>query len=122
MLREHARRTQRKLVEVAEGVVSAHRLLPARPEAASSQGASDPRGGEGSRWWLPSGRGGARRATSSAWPRRAAPPGRVRPDGDRVVIASLADRYGVRQDQGTVVWFEVDQDRARAESAAGTPR
>jgi AmiR/NasT family two-component response regulator len=44
MLREHARRTQRKLVEVAEGVVSAHRLLPARPEAASSQGASDPSG------------------------------------------------------------------------------
>jgi response regulator NasT len=44
MLREHARRTQRKLVEVAEGVVSAHRLLPARPEAASSQGASGPSG------------------------------------------------------------------------------
>jgi anti-sigma regulatory factor (Ser/Thr protein kinase) len=39
-----------------------------------------------------------------------------------MVIASLADRYGVRQDQGTVVWFEVDQDRVRAESAAGTPR
>jgi anti-sigma regulatory factor (Ser/Thr protein kinase) len=39
-----------------------------------------------------------------------------------MVIAALADRYGVRQDQGTVVWFEVDEDRAHAESAAGTPR
>jgi anti-sigma regulatory factor (Ser/Thr protein kinase) len=39
-----------------------------------------------------------------------------------MVIAALADRYGVRQDQGTVVWFEVDKDRARAESRADTPR
>jgi hypothetical protein len=39
-----------------------------------------------------------------------------------MVIAALADRYGVRQDQGTVVWFEVDEDQARAESAAGPPR
>jgi anti-sigma regulatory factor (Ser/Thr protein kinase) len=38
------------------------------------------------------------------------------------LIAALADRYGVRQDQGTVVWFEVDQDQARAEPAAGRPR
>jgi anti-sigma regulatory factor (Ser/Thr protein kinase) len=57
------------------------------------------------------------------------PPGRPGPDEPLpqsgfglMVIAALADRYGVRQDQGTVVWFEVDQDRARAESAAGTPR
>jgi anti-sigma regulatory factor (Ser/Thr protein kinase) len=39
-----------------------------------------------------------------------------------MVIAALADRYGVRQDQGTVVWFEVDEDQGRAESAAGPPR
>jgi anti-sigma regulatory factor (Ser/Thr protein kinase) len=39
-----------------------------------------------------------------------------------MVIAALADRYGVRQDQGTVVWFEVDEDQARAASAAGIPR
>jgi ANTAR domain len=44
MLREHARRTQRKLVEVAEGVVAGHRLLPARPGRASPQRASDPSG------------------------------------------------------------------------------
>jgi response regulator NasT len=44
MLREHARRTQHKLVEVAEAVVSGHRLLPARPGAASPPGASDPSG------------------------------------------------------------------------------
>jgi serine/threonine-protein kinase RsbW len=57
------------------------------------------------------------------------PPGRPDPDVPLpqggfglMVIAALADRSGVRQDQGTVVWFEVDKDRARAESAAGTPR
>lgn len=38
-----------------------------------------------------------------------------------MVIAALADRCGVRQDQGTVVWFEVDLDQARAESPVGTP-
>jgi AmiR/NasT family two-component response regulator len=32
MLRDHARRSQRKLVDVAEAVVAGHRLLPARPE------------------------------------------------------------------------------------------
>jgi AmiR/NasT family two-component response regulator len=44
LLREHSRRTQRKLVDVAEAVVSGHRLLPARPEAPSPHGASDPSG------------------------------------------------------------------------------
>lgn len=44
MLREHARRTQRKLVDVAEAVVSGHRLLPARPAAFPPHGASDPAG------------------------------------------------------------------------------
>jgi AmiR/NasT family two-component response regulator len=44
LLREHARRTQRKLVDVAEAVVSGHRLLPARPKAPSPHGASDPSG------------------------------------------------------------------------------
>jgi hypothetical protein len=39
-----------------------------------------------------------------------------------MVIAALADRCGVRQEQGTVVWFQVDDDQARAESAAGPPR
>jgi hypothetical protein len=38
-----------------------------------------------------------------------------------MVIAALADRYGVRQEHGTVVWFEVDDHQARAGSAAGTP-
>jgi anti-sigma regulatory factor (Ser/Thr protein kinase) len=38
-----------------------------------------------------------------------------------MVIAALADRYGVRQDRGTVVWFEMDQDQTHAESA-GPPR
>jgi AmiR/NasT family two-component response regulator len=33
LLREHARRTQSKLLDVAEAVVSGHRLLPARPES-----------------------------------------------------------------------------------------
>jgi len=36
MLREQARRTQSKLVDVAEAVVFGHRLLPARPEAQPS--------------------------------------------------------------------------------------
>jgi AmiR/NasT family two-component response regulator len=31
MLREHARRTQRKLVDVAEAVATSHPMLPARP-------------------------------------------------------------------------------------------
>jgi AmiR/NasT family two-component response regulator len=44
MLREHARRTQRKLVDVAEAVVSGHRLLPARPAAFPAHEASDPAG------------------------------------------------------------------------------
>jgi response regulator NasT len=44
MLRQHARRTQGKLVDVAEAVVSGHRLLPARPEASSPHRASDPSG------------------------------------------------------------------------------
>jgi anti-sigma regulatory factor (Ser/Thr protein kinase) len=57
------------------------------------------------------------------------PPGRPGPDEPLpqggfglMVIGTLADRYGVRQDRGTVVWFEVHEDQARAESAAGTPR
>jgi AmiR/NasT family two-component response regulator len=41
MLREHSRRTQRKLVDVAEAVVSGHRLLPARPEVPPRSGATE---------------------------------------------------------------------------------
>ena len=33
MLRDHARRSQRKLVDLADAVVSGHPLLPARPDA-----------------------------------------------------------------------------------------
>ena len=37
MLRDHARRTNRKMVDVAEEIVSTHRLLPgARPSASES--------------------------------------------------------------------------------------
>ena len=36
MLRDHARRSQRKLVDVAEAVVAGHRLLPARREGLPS--------------------------------------------------------------------------------------
>ena len=38
MLREHSRRTQRKVVDVTEAVVSGHRLLPARPEGTPTDG------------------------------------------------------------------------------------
>jgi AmiR/NasT family two-component response regulator len=42
MLRDHARRTQRKLVDVAEAVVSGHGLLPSRSEALPANGAAEP--------------------------------------------------------------------------------
>jgi anti-sigma regulatory factor (Ser/Thr protein kinase) len=71
-------------------------------------------------------RGGGYQAAAKAL---GEPPARPGPDEPLpqggfglMVIAALADRYGVRQDQGTVVWFEVDGDQARTESAAGTPR
>jgi AmiR/NasT family two-component response regulator len=41
MLRDHARRTQRKLVDVAESVVSGHRLLPAARAEGSELAPSD---------------------------------------------------------------------------------
>lgn len=42
LLRSHSRRTGRKLVDVAAGVVDVHRLLPAAPGASGSSGAAGP--------------------------------------------------------------------------------
>jgi len=42
MLRDRARTSQRKLVDVAEAVVFGHRLLPARPESSRPSQAEDP--------------------------------------------------------------------------------
>jgi response regulator NasT len=37
VLREHARNTNRKLIDVAATVVDGHRLLPKQPQAASER-------------------------------------------------------------------------------------
>ncbi|HUG63772.1 MAG TPA: ANTAR domain-containing protein [Gaiellaceae bacterium] len=42
LLRSHSRRTGRKLVDVAAGVVDVHRLLPPAPGASGTSGASGP--------------------------------------------------------------------------------
>jgi anti-sigma regulatory factor (Ser/Thr protein kinase) len=36
-----------------------------------------------------------------------------------MVTAALSDRFGVRRDEGTVMWFEVNGDRPRRASAPG---
>jgi response regulator NasT len=41
LLREHSRRTQRKLIDVAEDVISSHRLLPARPQSTDAPAADE---------------------------------------------------------------------------------